>query len=121
VAGLLGALEVLEREPERVRRLHENVAYLVEGFTRLGLEAHSPSGIIGLRTPASMDIRKAALHFHRAGLFLNSVEFPAVPLHQQRFRISLMANHTREDLDRLLACTEEVWERYAGSSEHPRP
>lgn len=116
VAGILGALEVIEQEPERIRRLHENVRYLVEGFTRLGLKAHSPSGIISLLTPPQMDIRRAAVHFHRAGLFINSVEFPAVPLHQQRFRISVMATHTREDLDQLLEVTQEVWQQYGEPS-----
>jgi 7-keto-8-aminopelargonate synthetase-like enzyme len=27
----------------------------------------------------------------------------------QRFRISLMSDHTKEDLDRLIAAIEEIW------------
>jgi glycine C-acetyltransferase len=47
--------------------------------------------------------------FERAGLFVNVVQYPAVPVGQQRLRISLMATHTRADIDRLLGCVEEVW------------
>jgi glycine C-acetyltransferase len=56
-----------------------------------------------------MNIREAALRFHEAGVFVNCVEYPAVPLDQQRFRVSLMATHTKEDIDRLVECTADVW------------
>jgi 7-keto-8-aminopelargonate synthetase-like enzyme len=57
-----------------------------------------------------MDIRKAAKGFHRRGIFLNSVEYPAVPVSQQRFRISVMATHTPADIRRLVTAVHEIWE-----------
>lgn len=115
VASVLGALEVIEREPEHRLRLLSNVRYLARRLRGLGFEVGGQSAIIPLLAPSGMDLRKAAYHFHRRGIFLNSIEYPAVPLSKQRFRISVMASHTRQDLDRLLEVIEEVWDLYAES------
>ena len=56
-----------------------------------------------------MNIRKAGYEFHQKGIFINSVEYPAVPKSQQRFRISIMATHTKKDIDRLMEVIDEVW------------
>jgi len=66
-----------------------------------------------LRVPVGMDIRKAGYKFHEMGIFMNSIEYPAVPVSQQRFRISLMATHKKEDIDRLVSCIAEVWAEFS--------
>ena len=76
---------------------------------RIGINIKPQSAILALRVPETMNIREAACHFHKSGIFVNSIEYPAVPLNQQRFRISLMATHTKEDIDSLLSVVEEVW------------
>ena len=117
VAGALAGLDVIEDEPERLERLRRNIRYLKHGLERIGITVHRDheSPIVAVLTPPAMSIRKAALHFHRRGIFVNSIEYPAVPLNQQRFRISLMATHTRADLDELLGVIEEVWELYGSA------
>jgi len=56
-----------------------------------------------------MDIRLASRLFHEQGIFVNSIEYPAVPIAQQRFRISIMATHTGRDIDRLVDVVGRVW------------
>ena len=109
IAAVLAGLEVIAREPERREQLQRNVRYLADGLERLGLPVHPEAAIIALRVPRGMNIRAAAGRFHQAGIFLNAIEYPAVPLDEQRFRISVMADHTREDLDRLLETVGRVW------------
>jgi len=109
IATVLAGLDVMEREPERAKRLHENIEYAAAALRRLGFHTPSESAIIPLRVPPGMDIRKAAKGFHERGIFVNSIEYPAVPISQQRFRISIMATHTREDIDRLVNAVQEVW------------
>ena len=58
-----------------------------------------------------MNIRKAAYEFHQKGIFVNSVEYPAVPKSQQRFRISIMATHTKDDIDRLMEAIVDIWSK----------
>jgi len=115
IAAVLACLDVIEGEPWLREQLRANVAYAAEGFRRLGFDVHPESAIIALRVPATMNIREAALRFHEAGVFVNCVEYPAVPLDQQRFRVSLMATHTKEDIDRLLEVTAGVWAAASGA------
>ncbi len=113
-AAVLAGLDLLEHEPELYDRLWQNIRYAVDELRGLGFDLPAvETAIIPLVAPPSMNLRKAALHFHKRGIFLNTIEYPAVPLSLQRFRISLMASHTKDDIDRLLECVEEVWATYA--------
>lgn len=111
LATVHACLDILEREPERVQQLRDNVDYISEGLRTQGFELNPQGGSIPLLVPREMNIRKAAYAFHELDLFMNPIEWPAVPYDKQRFRISIMSTHTREDLDRLLAAVEDVWAR----------
>jgi len=121
IAAVLAGLELLKREPWRRQRLRENVAYLTAGLQALGFALRPQAAIIALPVPPEMNVRQAAFEFHRLGIFVNSVEFPAVPLDRQRFRISVMCTHTRDDLDRLLEAVEKVWRKFAPIPGENRP
>ncbi len=60
-----------------------------------------------------MNLRRAGLFVHDRGIFANTIEYPAVPVKKQRFRFSVMATHTEEDLDRLVEVIQETWDRFA--------
>jgi len=113
IAAVHAGLDVMEREPHLLETLRENIRYAVQGFRSLGFDVKGDSPIIALRVPVGMNIRHAGLEFHRRGIFVNSIEYPAVPVSQQRFRISMMAVHTRADIDALLTAVKEVWELFA--------
>jgi len=113
IATVLAGLDVIEREPELLTSLRDNVEYTAKGLHDLSLDVHPQAAIIPLRVPSGMNIRQAAYKFHELGMFVNSIEYPAVPVSQQRFRLSLMATHTRQDIDRLLSAVEEVWREFA--------
>lgn len=112
VATVLAGLEVIKAEPERLENLRANINYANNCLNNLGFEARNQSAIIPLRVPLNMNIREAAYEFHKRGIFINSIEYPAVPLSQQRFRISLMATHTKNDIDRLIQAIGEVWKMF---------
>lgn len=109
VATVLAGLDVIAEEPERLWHLRQNVAYAAATLNRLGFCVHPDAAIIPLRVPEWMDIRTASRLFHEQGIFVNSIEYPAVPIAQQRFRISIMATHTGDDIDRLIDAVRAVW------------
>jgi len=112
IATVLAGLDVMEREPDLLLNLRKNVEYATRGLQCMGFDVHPQAAIIPLRIPVNMNIRRAAYRFHELGIFVNSVEYPAVPLPQQRFRISLMASHTKQDIDRLLSAVKTVWAEF---------
>ena len=103
VATVLACLDVMEQEPERRRRLWENADYLRGGLNALGFDtAGSETPIIPV---ASGNMEKTFIFWRAlfdAGIFTNPVLPPAVPENACRLRTSVMATHTREQLDRVL-------------------
>jgi 8-amino-7-oxononanoate synthase len=103
VATVLACLEVMEREPERRERLWDNAGYLRGGLQSLGFDtAESETPII----PVSTGRMEHTFIFWKAlfdaGVFTNPVLPPAVPESACRLRTSVMATHTREQLDQVL-------------------
>lgn len=109
LAAVLAGLEVIKKEPELRERLQKNVLYAKRIFSSHGFEFNTITPIISLVVPKWMNIRKANALIHRQGVFLNAIEYPAVPRDKQRFRISLMAQHTQEDIQRLVEVLAIAW------------
>ncbi len=109
VATVLACIEVMEREPERRARLWENADYLRGGLQSLGFDtAESETPII----PVTTGHMEHTFVFWRAlfdaGVFTNPVLPPAVPESACRLRTSVMATHTREQLDFVLEAFSRV-------------
>lgn len=116
IGAVMAGLDLLENNPELIENLHENIAYARNLFESIGMIIPTISPIITLIAPNGMDIRSAAGYFHQKGLFVNSIEYPAVPVHMQRFRISIMGTHTKDDIARLVQCVDEVWKLFGSTT-----
>jgi 7-keto-8-aminopelargonate synthetase-like enzyme len=103
VAGVSAGVDLLVAEPERVQVLRDNVEYLLRGFQRIGLAVKSASAIIAIRIGKNIPIRPLTLAFHQAGIFLNCIEYPAVSKDNQCLRLSVMATHSKEQLDHVIS------------------
>ncbi|HTC23973.1 MAG TPA: aminotransferase class I/II-fold pyridoxal phosphate-dependent enzyme [Gemmatimonadales bacterium] len=102
-AGVLAALEVLQREPQRRDRLWANTRRLQDGFRSLGFDIGPTETpivpvLIGPMEKTFLMWRK----LFDAGVFTNPVAPPAVAPSQCRLRTSLMATHTFEQIDYAL-------------------
>lgn len=109
LAAVVAGLEVMQNEPWLQFQLLHNVQYAVQLLRPFGLSTEPQAGIIALKAPVGMNIRKANYLFHQLGVFISGIEYPAVPLNKQLFRISLMAQHTKADIDRLAEAVACVW------------
>ncbi|HWA16635.1 MAG TPA: aminotransferase class I/II-fold pyridoxal phosphate-dependent enzyme [Gemmatimonadales bacterium] len=99
-AGVLAALEVMKREPERRTQLWANTHRLHEGMRSLGYDIGETETPI---VPVLIGPMETTFVFWRklfdAGVFTNPVMPPAVPPSQCRLRTSLMATHTFDQID----------------------
>ena len=102
-AGVLAALHVLQREPERRDQLWVNTRRLQEGLRTLGFDIGPTETPI---VPVLIGPLERTFVFWRklfdAGVFTNPVVPPAVPPSQCRLRTSLMATHTSAQIDRAI-------------------
>jgi 8-amino-7-oxononanoate synthase len=102
-AGVLAALHVLQREPERREDLWRNARHLQSGLRSLGFEIGPTETPIVPVLIGPLD--KTFLFWRQlfdAGVFTNPVVPPAVPPSQCRLRTSLMATHTADQIDFVL-------------------
>jgi len=99
VAAVLGALEVLEREPERLDRLWENARYMKDGLEKVGFDTgQSETPIIPVLLGDLERCFRVWQFVEKAGIFVNPVVPPAVPPGRCMLRISVTAGHTRKQL-----------------------
>jgi len=103
VAAVDAALTVMLAEPERVTRLAENAAYWRQGLREWGFDiGNTTSAIVPVvigGEPQTLMIWKALAE---AGVYVNAVLYPAVPLSRAMLRTSVIATHERAQLDRAL-------------------
>ena len=100
VASVLKALEIIQREPERIGRLWENTERLQEGLKELGFDTrNSETPIIPVLVGDNLRVFKMCKRLQEEGVFVNPVVSPAVPSGDQLIRLSLMSTHTFEQID----------------------
>ena len=103
IAAVTKSLEIIESEPERVRRLQAIGRKMVAGFKSLGFDVGTAETPI---VPLRIGNDEKTFLFWRAlfdgGVFTNPVVSPAVPPTGSLIRTSYMAIHTDGELDRIL-------------------
>lgn len=113
VAGsALAAVQCLERQPERVRRLHDNARYFRDRLVALGfkpLPGETPIVPVILGDTAKA-IQMSDLLLDE-GVFVTGFGYPVVPQGHARVRCQLSAAHTRDDLDFALRAFQQVGKR----------
>lgn len=99
-AGVLAALEVLQREPERRDRLWANAHRLREGLASRGFQVGTTeTPIIPVLTGPLNTTFLFWRRLYDDGVFTNPVGPPAVPADGCRLRTSVMATHSSEQID----------------------
>lgn len=109
VAGLMKALEVATRDSSLRDKLWENTNYFKKQLDGMNLNlGDTESQVIPIIIGSSGEmLYEMAAAMQTAGLFLQPVDFPAVPAEARRFRISMSAQLTKEEMDEALGIIED--------------
>ena len=122
VAGALAALDILIDEPERRVRLWEHTNRMAAGLKSLGFDIGATNTPV---IPVVVGEPIRAMTMWRLlfddGVFTHPIVPPAVPEHSCRLRVSLSAEHTREQIDRVLDAFERVGHAMAVHARGPVP
>lgn len=107
-AAANAALDIMINEPERRERLWELTHYALNGFREMGCEiGHTSTPIIPLFIRDNDKTFKITCELFDAGIFVNPVVTPAVAPQDTLIRFSLMATHTKQQLDFALEAIEK--------------
>jgi 8-amino-7-oxononanoate synthase len=111
-ASALEALHIIQKEPERIKALWDVTNYALERFREEGFEiGDTESPIIPLYVrDVEITFRVTARAFEE-GVFINSVIPPACAPQDTLIRFSLMASHSKEEVDRAVKALTKVFKK----------
>jgi len=102
-ATVLASLEVIEAEPERVKKLKDNGDFLKKGLKEMGYVLEDTiTPIIPILINNDEICFKMAGMLEQEGVFINPIIPPAVPKDESIIRVSLTAGHTEAELGMAL-------------------
>lgn len=103
VIGVSRAIDLIDEEPQWQKQLWENINYYKKGLLDIGLEiGDTESAIIPVKIGDVYKNSLAGKMLLENGVYTNPIMYPAVSLKDSRIRMSLMATHTKEHLDKAL-------------------
>ena len=109
VAAVSAALDIIDEEPERIRRLSQITTKMLRAFKELGFEVGpSQTPIIPIIVKENEIAFRMAMMLQEEGVFANVAVSPAVPNGKALIRTSYMATHTDEHLEIVLTAFKKV-------------
>lgn len=108
-AAVLIALEIIKSEPERIQHLWDITHYTIENFKKLGFDiGNTVTPIIPLYIRDNLKTLTLTHLLMDEGIFVNPVVAPAVSKDNTLIRFSLMATHTKDQIDVALDKFEKL-------------
>jgi len=108
--AMIESVEMMENGQELRRRLFDNATYLRNGLIEHGFTVLGRDTIPSV--PLFMGDERVGLAFaegfSKRNIMCSLVRWPAAAQGRSRFRIIVMADHTREHLDRFLEACDEI-------------
>ena len=99
-AAVLASIEIMENEPERIKHLWDMTALALNGFKSAGFDTgKSETPIIPLFIRDDIKVLQLTQNLLADGIFVNPVVSPGVPKEDSLIRYSLMATHTKEQVE----------------------
>lgn len=110
-----GAMKVFHKmdNSDVVEKLRDNTRYLHRALRNAGFNImNTQTPIIPLVVGDATILTYMVKDAFDSGYFVNAIFPPAVPANLTRFRISVMASHTKEDMDGLVNLMVSLFEKY---------
>ncbi len=113
LAASIKAIEIVDKEPERLKNLWGNVAHFKNGMKKVGARRAVPlpdseTPIIPILTGENERTLKLAEKLFEEGIFVPAVRPPTVAKGKCRLRFTVMATHTEEQIERCLKILRNI-------------
>lgn len=113
IGAASAALDIMLSDPERIQRLWNITHYALDGFRRIGCEiGPTTTPIIPLYIRDNDKTFSITRELLDNGIFVNPVVSPAVAPNDTLIRFSLMATHTKEQVDIALDTISKLFRKY---------
>jgi len=108
-AACIAAIDVLEKEPQHVKRLWDHTHYFKKTMKDLGFDVgNSQTPITPVIVGESGVAKKLSARLFEEGVFALPIVFPMVARDKARIRTMMNAQLTKEDLDLAISSFEKI-------------
>lgn len=109
VAGLIKSLDIIENEKDRRKGVLDNADYLRKSLRKVGFTVLGEESTI---VPILIGSEDKAIEFYellsKNRILAPCIRRPAVKKGKERIRFSVMTNHTKEQLDKLISVCGDI-------------
>ena len=99
IGAALAALHVLETDTSVLGRLQENVNYMADQLTSMGIDATNETPIFPILIGRNEDTLAVSDYLYEAGIIGTAIRPPTVPIGESRIRLTVTAAHNKEQID----------------------
>lgn len=108
-AAALAAFDLIEKEPERVELLHDNIRYFAAELKRDEISfLDNATPIFPIICGDDWRAWRMAHHCHKRGVYVQAIPHPVVPKGTARLRAAVNASHSKQDLDYCVSVLREA-------------
>ena len=108
MAASYKALEFIEKNPQRVTDLQNNVQFFCDCLRQRGLPVSSDTGIIPIIIGDEEKALQVSQELFNRGYYISAIRYPTVKRGSARLRIALMATHTQDQLQRAASAIVQI-------------
>lgn len=109
----IAGLDVIEHEPEFRKKYWEKVNLLKKELLGLDFDLMgTETQILPVLVKDAQKTMEISLYLYEMGILIPAIRIPTVPKNTNRLRISIMATHTLEDLDKLINAMKKVKNKF---------
>lgn len=99
IGAALAALHVLETDTSVLGRLQENVNYMSDQLTSMGIDATNETPIFPILIGSNKNTLAVSDYLYEAGIIGTAIRPPTVPIGESRIRLTVTAAHNKEQID----------------------
>lgn len=99
IGAALAALHVLETDTSVLGRLQENVNYMSDQLTSMGIDSTNETPIFPILIGSNEDTLAVSDYLYEAGIIGTAIRPPTVPIGESRIRLTVTAAHNKEQID----------------------
>lgn len=108
-AASIAGLDIIESNPKIKNKFWERVDLVKNGLRKIGFDLmDTESHIIPVLIKKARTTMEISRYLYENGILVPGIRIPTVPKNTARLRITVMANHTHKDINKLLSVCEEA-------------
>jgi glycine C-acetyltransferase len=109
-AAVITSIDIFTLNKNLINKLHENIKHFLDGLRNLGFQysANHESAVVPLFVGDEIKLGEMYQSLLEDGVICVPVVYPAVGRTNCRFRFTIMATHTRSDLDYVVSSIEKA-------------